>query len=141
MREAVGEITKVARRDPALAAEGAVVFLERVSPALEQVDSSSGAIGNAVYHAIVALVPVIAQAPGDGATRDAWLERLWAAHLADEIPYIEHLGDYWGDLCASREVASRWADRLMGDTRRALAPARPARAFVEGGQQAQQGHQ
>ncbi|MDA1081826.1 MAG: hypothetical protein O2973_09135 [Gemmatimonadetes bacterium] len=132
VREAVGEIAKVARKDPALAAEGAVVFLERVSPALEQVDSSSGAIGSAVYRAIAALVPVIAQAPGHGPTRDAWLERLWAAHMADEIPYIECLGDYWGDLCASREVASRWADRLMADTRRALAPERPARAFFKG---------
>jgi len=132
MREAVGEIAKVARKDPALAAEGAVVFLERVSPALEQVDSSSGAIGSAVNHAIAALVPVIAQAPCDGATRDAWLERLWTAHVADEIPYIERLGDYWGDLCASREVASRWADRLMDGTRRALAPARPTRAFFRG---------
>lgn len=132
VREAVGEISKVARKDPALAAEGAVVFLERVSPALEQVDSSSGAIGSAVNRAIAALVPVIAHAPDDGATRDAWLERLWAAHVADEIPYIERLGDYWGDLCASREVASRWADRLMDDTRRALEPARPARAFFDG---------
>jgi hypothetical protein len=132
VREAVGEITKVARKDPALAADGAVLFLERVSPALEQVDSSSGAIGSAVNRAIAALVPVIARAPSDGATRDAWLERLWAAHVADEMPYIERLGDYWGDLCASREVASRWADRLMDDTRRALAPARPARAFFHG---------
>lgn len=132
LREAVDEITKVARKNSALATEGAVVFLERVSPALEQVDSSSGAIGSAVNRAIAALVPVIAHAPGDDTTRDAWLERLWAAHLADEMPYIECLGDYWGDLCATREVASRWADRLMGDTRRALAPARPARAFFKG---------
>jgi hypothetical protein len=132
VREAVGEIMKVARKDPALAAEGAVVFVERVSPALEQVDSSSGAIGSAVYRAIAALVPVIARAPCDSSTRDVWLERLWAAHLADEIPYIECLGDFWGDLCASREVASRWADRLMADTRRALAPKRPARAFFKG---------
>ena len=41
------EIKGVARRDPIHAADGAVVFLERVSPALEQVDSSSGAIGTA----------------------------------------------------------------------------------------------
>lgn len=123
---------KVARKDPALAAEGAVIFLERVSPALEQVDSSSGAIGSAVHHAITALVPVIAQAPGDGATRDAWLERLWDAHVADEVPYVERLGEHWGDLCASREVASRWADRLLDDTARSLAPARPARVFFHG---------
>jgi broad specificity phosphatase PhoE len=60
VKEAVSEIKKVARENPVLGAEGAVTFLERVSPALEQVDSSSGAIGTAVNNAIVALVPVIA---------------------------------------------------------------------------------
>lgn len=35
VKEAVSEIRKVARRDPLLGAEGAVLFLERVSPALE----------------------------------------------------------------------------------------------------------
>jgi hypothetical protein len=43
VRQAVSEIKAVARHDPALAAEGAVLSLERVSPALEHVDSSSGA--------------------------------------------------------------------------------------------------
>jgi hypothetical protein len=52
VKQAVSEIKKVARRDPVLGAEGAVLFLERVSPALEQVDGSSGAIGNAVNHAV-----------------------------------------------------------------------------------------
>jgi acyl-coenzyme A synthetase/AMP-(fatty) acid ligase len=35
IKEAVSEIKRVARRDPALAAEGAVMFLKRLSPALE----------------------------------------------------------------------------------------------------------
>ena len=43
VRQAVSEIKKATRRDPALGAEGAVLLLERVSPALEHVDSSSGA--------------------------------------------------------------------------------------------------
>ena len=47
VKQAVAEIKAVARRAPVLAADGAVAFLERVSPALEQVDSSSGAIGTA----------------------------------------------------------------------------------------------
>lgn len=70
VKEAVSEIRKVARKDPVLAAEGAVTFLERVSPALEQVDSPSGAIGTAVHRAIDALVPVIAAAPVDVAPRE-----------------------------------------------------------------------
>jgi hypothetical protein len=118
----VAEIKAVARRAPLLAAEGTVVFLERVSPALEQVDGSSGAIGTAVNRAIGELVPVIAAAPADRATRAAWLERLFEAHAADEIPYIERLAEHWGELCASKEVASEWADRLLGTTRMALSP-------------------
>jgi len=113
VREAVSEIQKVARKDPILAASGAVRFLEKVSPALEHVDSSSGAIGTAVNHAIEACASIIAKAPVDDRTRDQWLDRLWEAHENDGIPYIEHLGDYWGELCASRERASAWADRLI----------------------------
>ena len=48
IKEAVTEIKSAARKDAALGAEGAVIFLEKVSAALEQVDSSSGAIGSAV---------------------------------------------------------------------------------------------
>jgi hypothetical protein len=59
VKEAVSEIKKVARKDKMLAAEGAVSFLEKVSPALEHVDSSSGAIGTAVNNAIVALVDAV----------------------------------------------------------------------------------
>lgn len=73
---------------------------ERLSPALEHVDSSSGAIGSAVNHAIDTLAGIIASAPADSKTRDRWLERLWDAYQTDQIPYIETLGDRWGDLCA-----------------------------------------
>ena len=76
VKEAVSEIKKVARREPVLAADGAVTFLERLSPALERVDSSSGAIGTAVNHAISELVPIIAGAPANVQVRELWLERL-----------------------------------------------------------------
>jgi hypothetical protein len=122
IKEAVSEIEGVARKDPVLAADGAVAFIERISPALEHVDSSSGAIGTAVNHALRELVAIIAAAPVDANTRDALLERLWEAHEADQIPYIEQLADDWGDLCASKDVASAWADRLLGITRAALSP-------------------
>jgi hypothetical protein len=132
IKEAVSEIKKVARRDPVLAAEGAVRFLERVSPAIEHVDGSSGAIGTAVNRAIAELVPIIAAAPADGATRDAWLERLWDAHESDEIPYIESLAEHWGELCGSAEVASAWADRLLGITRMALSTDKTLRGHFHG---------
>lgn len=132
VKEAVAEIKKVAKKEPAVAAEGAVALLERVSPALEQVDSSSGSIGTAVAHAIAELVPIIASAPADDKTREKWLERLFAAHEADQIPYIERLADDWGELCASKEVASAWADRLVGITRMALSPDKELRGHFHG---------
>ena len=105
VREATAEIQKVARIDPALAAAGAILFLEKVSPPLDQVDSSSGAIGTAVNHAIKACATIIAAAAVDDRTRDQWLDRLWEAHQNDAIPYIEQLADYWGELCARRASA------------------------------------
>jgi hypothetical protein len=132
IKQAVSEIKRVARRDPLLAAEGAVTLLERLSPALEHVDSSSGAIGTAVNRAIVELVPLIGGAPADTAQRAGWLERLWAAHDADQIPYIEQLGEFWGELCGSKEVASGWADRLLEVTRLALSPDRGVGGFFHG---------
>ncbi len=132
VKEAVSEIKKVARKDKVLAAEGAVSFLERVSPALEHVDSSSGAIGTAVNNAITALVDIIVSAPADEETRQKWLERLFEAHAADRIPYIEGLAEYWGELCGSPEVASRWADKLIGVTRMALGPDKSLREYFHG---------
>jgi hypothetical protein len=132
IKQAVSEIKKVARRDPVVAAEGAVLFMERLAPAIEQVDSSSGAIGTAVNGAIEELVPIIAQALGDAKAREAWLERLWEAHAEDPIGYIEGLADHWGELCGSKAVASEWADRLLGITRMALSPDKAVRGHFHG---------
>jgi hypothetical protein len=132
VKQAVAEVRKIARGNPLLAADGAVSFLERVSPALENVDSSSGAIGTAVNNAITALVPIIAAAPADSSTRAEWLDRLWEAHAADDIPYIETLADYWGELCGSSAVAAAWADRLLDITRLALSPDKNVRGHFHG---------
>jgi hypothetical protein len=122
----------VARHDKLLGAEGAVLLLERLSPALEHVDSSSGAIGSTVNHAIDALVEIIASASSDPETRDRWLERLWEAYQADEIPYIETLGDHWGELCGTPAVAAGWADRLIGVCRMAFDPDPNVRGYFHG---------
>lgn len=132
IREAVSEIKKVNRSDPKLAAEGAVLFLEKISPAIEQVDSSSGAIGSAVYKAVQELANIIAQAPAEPHTRQQWLERLFEASAADQIPYIENLTEHWGALCASPEVASRWADDLISTTKTALSPAKGVHRHFHG---------
>ena len=132
VKEAVSEIKKTVRKNPVLAADGAVLFLERVSPALAHVDSSSGAIGTAVNNAIATLVPIIASAPADDATRDKWLERLWHAVEEDDIPYIELLPEYWGELCATPERASHWADTFIEPVRRVLNPSSGYHGYFKG---------
>ena len=113
IKEAVSEIKLVARKDPALAAGGAVTFFEKLSPAIEQVDSSSGSMGAAVHRAIDNLVPIIATAEVERRVRQRWLERLWEAVQNDGMTYIENLGEHWGALCASPQMASTWADQFL----------------------------
>ena len=81
---------------------------------------------------IAELGPIIAGAPADPERRETWLQRLWAAHEADEIPYIESLADVWGEFCASKDVASAWADRLVGITRMALSSDKNLRGHFHG---------
>ena len=112
IKEAIAEIKQVARKDKLLAAEGAVLFLEKLTPAIEQVDSSSGALGSAVYRAIEVLVPIIGKADVEQKVRQHWLERLWQAIQDDGISYIESLASHWGELCAESKIAERWIDEF-----------------------------
>ena len=132
IKEALAEIRAVACKEPVLAAEGAIVLLEKLSPALMNVDSSSGAIGTAVNRAIETLVPLMVQADVDVKTRQRWLERLWEAIQEDEMPYIEHLADFWGDLCISKDIASDWADRFLPILQRMWSPQETAFGYFQG---------
>jgi hypothetical protein len=132
IKEAVAEIKQIARKEPVLAAEGAILLLEKISPALEHVDSSSGAIGSAVNKAIETLVPIIAKADVALAVRQAWLQRLWQAVEADEIPYIELLGDYWGELCVTSDLAAQWSAEFVPAVEHAWRLKPPAVGFFKG---------
>jgi hypothetical protein len=113
IREAISEITKIARKDPLLGAEGAIKLMEKLWPSLQQIDTSSGALGTAVYNAMGVLVDVVAEASADEKTKTKWLDRLWDAFNDDGVGYLDLLGDRWGDVCGSSETASKWADELL----------------------------
>ena len=132
IKEALAEIKLVARKEPVVAAEGAVTLLEKLSPALEQVDSSSGTLGSAVNRAIDTLVPIIAKPKVEARIRQRWLERLWQALQDDEMPYIELLGDYWGELCVTPELASTWADEFMPVVERVWSPQTIGHGYFKG---------
>lgn len=64
------EIKKVARVDPVTAGDGVVSLMERIWLAFQDVDTSSGALGSAVYWAWNELLPIAIEAPADRKTRD-----------------------------------------------------------------------
>ena len=79
LKDAVSEIKAIRKRDPVAAGEGVVSLAERIWPAFEQIDTSSGALGNAVNRTLENLTPILIAAPADEATRAGWLERLYQA--------------------------------------------------------------
>ena len=75
LNAALAEVAATARTDPALAGEGAVLLLEKVPPAVCEIDSSSGALGNATRSLVETLVPIMAAAPAGraaGTADDFW---------------------------------------------------------------------
>jgi len=129
IREAVSEIKKVAKKEPDLAGEGTVRLIEKLWPALEHVDSSSGALGSAVNKALDDLLPVIINAPADTETRHKWLSRLWLAMEDDGVDYLGPVGDRWGELCGSVATANQWAEELMPTLRSCWTDSNPGNYF------------
>ena len=130
LREAVSEIKKVAKKDPQIGAEGAVRLIEKIWPALEHVDSSSGALGSAVNKTLGDLMPIVVNAPADVKTRNNWLDRLWQAMEDDGVDYLSPVGDHWGEPCGSPEVAGHWADELISTLRSCWSDPNPGGHFL-----------
>ncbi len=38
---------------------------------------------------------------------------MFAAYQADQVPCLESLGQRWGEVCVSKEIASEWAERFL----------------------------
>jgi len=131
LKEAVTEIKRVARTDPVIAGDGFVSLMERIWPAFQDIDTSSGALGGAIYWAQDELLPIVIEAPADRKTRDKWLDRLWQAIEDDGVDYLSQVGDRWGEMCCSRKVASYWADRFLHLLRTAWSDPRPGN-YVRG---------
>jgi hypothetical protein len=64
--------------------------------------------------------------------RQRWLERLWQALQKDEMPWIERLGDYWGELCVTPELASHWADKFLPAIESSWGPKAPGYEYFKG---------
>lgn len=88
LKEAVAEIKKTAKADSVTAADGAVTLVEKIWPALESMDSSSGALGGSVGWALTKLLPIVVEARVNRKTRDQWLVRLFQVILEDGVDYL-----------------------------------------------------
>jgi len=119
LKEAVSEIKAAARIDPIAAGDGAVALMERLWPALQDIDSSSGALGSAVHRTLDALTPILIAAPADQKTRGKWLERLFQAVQEDGVQYLTPVEERWGEIAHFPELINDYADRLLAMVRRA----------------------
>ena len=100
LKSARTEIRAVNRADPVAAAEGVVALAERIWPAFEHIDTSSGALGSAVHRTLEDLVPILISAPADEHMRAHWLERLREAVLDDGVDYLGPISDRFGEIAA-----------------------------------------
>jgi hypothetical protein len=58
----------VAKSDPVAAGDGVVSLMERIWPAFQGIDTSSGALGAAVFRTVSELIPILTVASADHAT-------------------------------------------------------------------------
>ena len=117
LKEAVSEIKAVAKSDPVVAGGGAVALMERIWPAFQDIDTSSGALGTAVARTLGELIPVLIDAPADHSTRSKWLERLFEAVQNDGVEYLAPVEDRWGEIARYPDLINEYADRLIGTVR------------------------
>ncbi|MDX2484257.1 MAG: hypothetical protein QNK42_11430 [Pseudodonghicola sp.] len=111
LKSASTEIRSVRRNDPVIAAEGVVALAERIWPAFEHIDTSSGALGAAVRRTLEQLLPILIEAPADEPTRAAWLERLRQAILDDGVDYLAPISERFGEIAGFSALQNTHADR------------------------------
>lgn len=111
LKSTSAEIRAVRRIDQVAAADGVVALAERIWPAFEHIDTSSGALGRAVRQTQEQLLPILIEAPADEPTRAAWLERLRVAILDDGVDYLAPISDRFGEIAVFPSLQNAHADR------------------------------
>jgi len=121
LKSASSEIRAVARTDPITAAEGVIALAQRIWPAFEHIDTSSGALGNAVRRTLEDLLPILIEAPADEKIRAKWLEQLREAIEDDGVDYLAPIADRFGPIAAYPRLMNLHADRDLDMIRAAWA--------------------
>ena len=105
------EIRAVARADPVTAAEGVIALAQRIWPAFEHIDTSSGALGTAVRSTLEELLPILINAPADVKTRAKWLEQIREAIEEDGVDYLAPIAHCFGQIAAFPALMNLHTDR------------------------------
>lgn len=104
------ELRAVARTDPTAAAEGVIALAQRIWPAFEHIDTSSGALGNAVCRTLEDLLLILIKAPPDEKTRAKWLVQLREVIEDDGVDYLAPIADRFGQIAAYPALMNLHAD-------------------------------
>jgi hypothetical protein len=107
--EALAEIKAVAKKEPVLAAEGAVLFLEKLAPAIRL---------TVVLEGLVLLSTATSRRSCPSSPRQMshvlCVKNGWAGCLRLSKKTTCHTwntwASSWGELCTTPETASKWAD-------------------------------
>lgn len=119
LKAAVAEIRSVAKSNPLMAGEGVVSLAERIWPSLQGIDSSSGALGSAVFRTLDDLLPIIIAAPACPETRGKWMARLFDAIQEDGVDYLAPIEERWGEIAQYPELMEEYANLLIVTIRNA----------------------
>lgn len=111
LKTASSEIRAVGKVDPVTAAEGVIALAQRIWPAFEHIDTSSGALGTAVRRTLEELLPILIEAPADEKTRAKWLEQLREAIEDDGVDYLAPIAHCFGQIAAYPALMNLHADR------------------------------
>ena len=119
LKEAVSEIKAAAKSDPVAAGDGAVSLMERIWPAFQDIDTSSGSLWTAVARALDELIPILVEAPADQGTRSKWLNRLFEAVQDDGVQYLTLVEERWGEIARYPDLINglapvSWRGEVLG---------------------------
>ena len=113
LKEAVSEIKAAGKSDPVAAGDGAVSLMERIWPAFQDIDTSSGALGTAIARTLDELIPILIDAPADHSTRSKWLKRLFEAVQDDGVQYLSPVESRFGEIARYSDLTNAYADELL----------------------------
>ena len=108
-----GAAVASAKSDPVAAGDGAVSVMERIWPAFQDIDTSSGALGTAGGRTLDELIPILIEAPADHSTRSKWLKRLFEAVQGDGVPYLSPVENRFDEIALYPDLTNAYADELL----------------------------